>query len=120
MKKAVGHLIPLMEIERQARNKALGLDPSEATDADIYNGTVWGHGSVACVCLLLVMWNMSVLLCPWRACVCLCMVDLCAESVLLFSAILAIMMDDCHLSPLFAFCPCSSQWRSMQIVLVLN
>jgi hypothetical protein len=41
MKKAVGHLIPLMEIERQARNKALGLDPSEATDADIYNGTVW-------------------------------------------------------------------------------
>ena len=40
MKKAVGHLIPFMEVERQARNKALGLDPTAATDADIYNGTV--------------------------------------------------------------------------------
>ncbi len=45
MKKAVGHLIPFMEVERQARNKALGLDATAATDADIYNGTV-------CLCVL--------------------------------------------------------------------
>ncbi len=55
MKKAVGHLIPFMETERLARNKALGLDPSLATDADIYNGTVcsccWCVCSAMCICV---------------------------------------------------------------------
>lgn len=40
MKKAVAHLIPFMEIEREQSLKAQGIDPSMADEADIYNGTV--------------------------------------------------------------------------------
>ena len=40
MKKAVGQLIPFMEIERQENNRARGIDPNSADATSIYNGTV--------------------------------------------------------------------------------
>jgi hypothetical protein len=40
MKKAVGVLIPHMETERLAANKAAGVDPATTSDSDMYNGTV--------------------------------------------------------------------------------
>eukprot|EP00055_Hartaetosiga_balthica_P013267 m.67259 g.67259 ORF g.67259 m.67259 type:complete len:1255 (+) comp8212_c0_seq1:37-3801(+) len=40
MKKAVSHLIPFMEEERQARLLAMGLDPTTEDESSMYNGTV--------------------------------------------------------------------------------
>jgi len=40
MKKAVAHLIPFMEIERQAAFERDGIDPATADESSIYNGTV--------------------------------------------------------------------------------
>ncbi|EGD78748.1 methionine synthase [Salpingoeca rosetta] len=40
MKKAVAHLIPFMEEEREASLRAQGIDPEVADESDMYNGTV--------------------------------------------------------------------------------
>eukprot|EP00043_Microstomoeca_roanoka_P010840 m.102437 g.102437 ORF g.102437 m.102437 type:complete len:1263 (-) comp15016_c2_seq1:114-3902(-) len=40
MKKAVAHLIPFMEEEREATLRAQGIDPEMADETDMYNGTV--------------------------------------------------------------------------------